>query len=32
VVRLTGVREGKLGNVVLRRDVWKAYVARLAEL
>ena len=25
-------REGKFGRVVLRRDVWNAYVARLAEL
>ena len=26
------VRQGKFGNVLLRRDVWKAYVARLAAL
>ncbi len=25
-------REGKFGHVTLRRDVWNAYVARLAEL
>lgn len=25
-------RLGKFGNVVLKRDVWNAYVARLAEL
>jgi ArsR family transcriptional regulator len=25
-------RDGKFGNVALRRDVWDAYVARLAEL
>jgi DNA-binding transcriptional ArsR family regulator len=26
------VRQGKFGNVILRRDVWKAYVAQLSEL
>lgn len=25
-------RQGKFGNVVLKREVWNAYVARLAEL
>jgi hypothetical protein len=25
-------RLGKFGNVILKRDVWNAYVARLAEL
>jgi len=25
-------REGKFGHVALRRDVWAAYVARLADL
>ena len=26
------VREGKCANIVLRREVWDAYVTRLAEL
>jgi ArsR family transcriptional regulator len=26
------VREGKFGNVSLRREVWQAYIARLSEL
>ena len=26
------VREGRCANIVLRREVWDAYVARLAEL
>ncbi|HET9958753.1 MAG TPA: helix-turn-helix domain-containing protein [Polyangiaceae bacterium] len=26
------VREGKCNTIVLRRDVWKAYLARLAEV
>lgn len=25
-------RQGKFGNVILKRDVWNAYVAHLAEL
>jgi hypothetical protein len=25
-------REGKFGNVILRRDVWDAYVTRFATL